>query len=51
MNSDLGNIEFDGKTINLNTYSRRGLKDVLTKINEEEIIRKEELDHILKRLV
>lgn len=51
MNSDLGTIEFDGKTINLNTHSRRGLKDVLTKVNEEEMMIKQELDDILKRLV
>lgn len=51
MNSDLGNIVFNGKTINLNKHSRRGLKDVLTKINEEEIMIKQELDDILKRLI
>ncbi len=51
MKNNLGNIKLDGKSIDLNISSRKGLKDILNQINDEEIMIKQELDNILKRLV
>ncbi len=51
MNHSLGKILFHEKEIDLNKTSKKCLKDMLKKVNEEEVIIKQELEDILKRLV
>lgn len=49
MNS-LDSIVFDGKTVELKSLSIEKLTEMLEKINTDEIMIKQELDSILKRL-
>lgn len=49
--NNLGNIVLNEKKIDLNKTSKKALKDILNKVSEEELILKQELDNLLKRLV
>ena len=51
MNHNLGKVQFHEKEINLDKTSKKCLKDMLKKIDEEEIAVKQELDDILEKLV
>ena len=50
MNDDLGNIMIDGKNIYLNLASIDELKNILKKLDNEEMNVKHELDDILSNL-
>lgn len=49
--NNLGNIEFEGKSTNLNTASLEQLKDLLKKVNIQEEMVKQEIDTMLKKLM
>lgn len=51
MNHNLGKIEVKGKNVDLNSLSKKRLRDILNQINDDEIKIKQELDNILKELV
>ena len=46
----LKNIVLDGENINLDNLSLEELRDLLNKINNREIVLKEEIDDMAKRL-
>ncbi len=46
----MGNIVLDGEMINLNTLTMEKLKNILDKIDTEELVVKEEISEILEEL-
>lgn len=51
MKENLGSIVFRGKYMDLNALSIEELKDIFSQMNDEEMMIKQELDSMLKRLV
>lgn len=47
---NLNNIVLDGENIDISSLSMEKLKEILNKINEHEIMIKQELDAMIKRL-
>ena len=44
------NITLDGENIDLSLYSKDELKEILSKINDNELKLKQEIDEILQKL-
>lgn len=51
MNNDFNEVTIDGKHISLNSESIESLYEILNKINDKEIMIKQELSVMLERLV